>query len=103
MDARKTGKGTWLGGARPWLLFALAAQPLLLAWLFLGVYRDREHGDHYLFIKARPTSQVVFRAPAGEADDEDLRLSSAEWAEEYAYREHVERLRGHERGMLLPW
>lgn len=75
----------------------------LVMWLFGGVYRDREHGEHRLFVKRQPSSKLYFRAPVGEADEEDLELSDDDWAEERAYREQVERGGGWKRSVLLPW
>jgi hypothetical protein len=75
----------------------------LLAWLFGGIYREREFGDYHLFLKARPTARFYFTAPAGEADDEDIHLTPEEWSAEHAYQEQVEAQGGYRRSLPLPW
>ncbi|MEZ4296282.1 MAG: hypothetical protein R3B70_15025 [Polyangiaceae bacterium] len=93
----------WLRRHRRWIGALLAAQVLAAGWLFLGVYEDREFDQHYLFVKGRPSAKWAFRAPVGEGDDDGVTLTENEWAEEMAFREHVEKLGGYERAVLLPW
>lgn len=73
----------------------------LAAWLFLGVYRDREFGDSHLFLKHRPTFKVRFYAPIGESDTRVNDLAPASRYEEIMYREFVEDGGGYKRSIPL--
>jgi len=67
---------------------------------FLGLYYDREWGEAHLFLKRRPSTAMVFRAPTGEGDRSPL---PEERAEEEAYRDVVERQGGSSRSVALPF
>lgn len=74
----------------------------LAGWLFLGIYRDREFGDRYIFIKHRPTFKFKFYAPLGESDYKLSDLNPVQRYEETMYREYVEEGGGYERSIALP-
>lgn len=84
-------------------LFAFAiAGVVLLSWLYLGVYNDREWGELNLFLKHRPTFKVYFHAPLGESDRKINELPERLQMEERAYVEFVEKGGGYKRMIMLP-
>jgi len=89
---------------RKLLKWAALLLPLILfGWLFLGVYRDREFGEHHLFVKHKPTFKVSFYAPIGETDRTLNELNPEESHEEVMYREYVEERGGYRRSINLGW
>lgn len=88
---------------RKLLKYVAAALPLVLlaGWLFLGVYKDREFGGHYLFIKNRPTFKLSFYAPLGESDYTLNDLDPDRAHEEVMYRQYVEDGGGYRRSIPL--
>jgi hypothetical protein len=88
---------------RKLLKYVAAALPLVLlaGWLFLGVYKDREFGDHHLFIKNRPTLKLSFYAPLGESDYTLNDLDPDRAHEEVMYRRYVEDGGGYRRSIPL--
>ena len=74
----------------------------LAGWLFLGIYRDREFSDKYLFIKHRPTFKFNFYAPAGESDKKPEDLAPENRQEEIMFIEFVEKGGGNWRCIPLP-
>lgn len=82
---------------------ALLLPLILFGWLFLGVYRDREFGEHHLFVKHKPTFKVSFYAPIGETDRTLNELNPEESHEEVMYREYVEERGGYRRSINLGW
>jgi hypothetical protein len=88
---------------RAWIPAVFAAATLVGAWLFLGVFEDREFKDPYLFVKHRPTAKVFFHAPMGESDTPTFdQLSPAQQYEERAFREFVELGGGYRRSLGMP-
>jgi len=84
-------------------LFAFAITgAVLLSWLYIRVYNDREWGELYLFLKHRPTSKVYFHAPLGESDRKINELPEPLQMEERAYVEFVEKGGGYKRMIMLP-
>jgi hypothetical protein len=89
---------------RKLLKWAALALPLILfGWLFLGVFKDREFGEHHLFIKHKPTFKVSFYAPIGESDRTLNELNPEESHEEVMFREYVEERGGYRRSIGLGW
>lgn len=74
----------------------------LAGWLFLGIYRDREFGDKYLFVKHMPTFKFNFYAPLGESDVRLDKLDRERRSEEMLYQEFVEKRAGSHRSIPLP-
>ncbi len=85
--------------------YVAAALPLLflMGWLFLGVYTEREFGDHHLFLKHRPTFKLSFYAPLGESDYTLNDLDPDRAHEEVMYRQYVEEGGGYRRSVPLGW
>ena len=75
----------------------------LAAWLFLGVYKDREFGNRRLFIKSSPTLKFSFFAPLGESDLTLNDLDPERSQEEVMYRKYVEEGGGNRRSIPLWW
>lgn len=96
-----TRRPAYVGSIVKTLVPSLAGLLLACAFLtsFVGVYRDREHGDAYLFLKHRPSTQWVYDAPTGESDRAPR---PEERADEEAYRDFVEAHRGYARSVALP-
>lgn len=83
---------------------AILLPPLLLiAWLFLGVYKDREFGNRRLFIKHRPSLKISFYAPLGESDYTLNDLDPERSEEEVMFRTYVEEGGGSRRSIPLWW
>lgn len=79
----------------------------LSAWLWLGVYQDREWSSLHLFLKHRPSVQLFFHSPRGEADActspcAEGFLSSEQTKEEETYIDFIERHGGSKRSIYLP-
>ena len=72
---------------------------LVVCWLSLGVFSDREFGEPYLFLKHRLSTKFYFYAPRGEADVALSSLAPAERRAELAYEEFVERNGGYDRAL----
>lgn len=75
--------------------FAVSAAVMLMAWLWVGVYADREWRDLHLFVKYRPTLKLFFYAPGGEADPSPIPgkesyLTPEQREEERYYHEFIE-------------
>jgi hypothetical protein len=87
-----------------WKYFA-AVLPLVLlvGWMFLGVYKDREFGSHRLFVKNRPSFKLSFYAPLGESDYTLNDLDPERAHEEVMYRQYVEEGGGWRRSIPLGW
>ena len=87
------------------LKFILVSLPflLLIGWLFLGVYRDREFGNYRLFVKSSPTVKFSFYAPLGESDYTLNDLDPEKSQEEVMYRKYVEEGGGYRRSIPLWW
>ena len=76
----------------------------LLAYAFLGVYRDREFGGAYLFLKHKPYAKFFFYAPQGEADrsyvpGKEGYLSPEMEQNEMLYIEFIETNKGYKRSV----
>jgi hypothetical protein len=97
VDARRLMK------KRRLILAGFSLALFLAAWLMLGIYRDREFGDHHLFVKHKPTLKIRFYAPLGESDRTLNELNPKESHEEVMYREYVEEHGGHNRSVGLGW
>jgi hypothetical protein len=76
---------------------------LLLGWLFLGVFRDPEFDDLYLFVKHRPSPHFYFYLPYGDSDVQFDSLTARERRAWLLFREFVESERGWRRSLLLKW
>ncbi|MCB9042575.1 MAG: hypothetical protein H6554_02260 [Chitinophagales bacterium] len=63
----------------------------ILTWLFVGIYRDAEFYEPYLFIKYRPTPKIIFYSPTGMSDLTLDDLSKDKQTEEIAFQEFVYR------------
>lgn len=74
---------------------------IIVSWLFLGVYKDREFGKRRLFVKHSPTLKVSFYAPLGESDLTLNDLDPARSQEEVMYRKYVEDGGGNRRSVPL--
>lgn len=88
----------------------IALVPLIivgfLAWLFLGIFIEREWGDTHVFLKHRPSLKVIFYSPLGEADrsyvsGKEGYLTPDQEAEESAFVEFVEEGRGYKRSIKV--
>lgn len=87
-----------------WKYIAISLPPMvLIAWLFLGVYKDREFGNRRLFIKHRPSLKLSFYAPLGESDYTLNDLDPERSQEEVMYRTYVEEGGGYRRSIPLWW
>jgi len=78
---------------------------LLLPWL--GVYLDREFPSFYLFLKHRPSFDLFFYSPLGEADQSETPgvegyLTPDKAKKEGLFVEYVEEHRGYKRALHLP-
>jgi hypothetical protein len=80
---------------------ALALLTLVVGWAWLGIYEEREFATHHLFLRHRPSSRFLFRAPVGESDRPVTDLEPGEQAEEKLYREFVESGNGSKRSLYL--
>lgn len=83
------------------------AMAFIAVWLFVGIFRDREWSELYLFIKHRPSFKVFFYSPRGEADPSSMpghegNLSPNEEIDEQAYVEFVEEHGGYRRSIYIP-
>lgn len=85
------------------LIAVLLPLVLMLGWLLLGIYRDREFGDHHLFVKHQPSVKFRFYAPLGESDFTLNDLDPERSQEEVMYREYVEAHGGNKRSIPLGW
>ena len=74
---------------------------VLAGYLYLGVYTHREFSTHHLFIKHKPSSQFLFRAPIGESDKTMDSLSESERRDETLFKEFVEEGNGWKRSLYL--
>ena len=63
---------------------------LILAFLFLGVYGDREFDEKHLFIKYRPCLKFYFYSPQGEMSPGEANLTEDELEQEKLFVEFVE-------------
>jgi hypothetical protein len=70
--------------------FGLAIICFVLLWLFVGIFRDDEFYDPYLFIKHRPTLKVHFYSPIGMTDNTLADLTAEQRYEEIAFQEFVD-------------
>lgn len=87
---------------RKYIAFSLPAV-LLVGWLFLGVYKDREFGNRRLFIKHHASLKVSFYSPLGQSDYTLNDLDPKRSQEEVLYREYVEEGGGSRRSIPLWW
>ena len=87
-----------------WKYIAISLPALvLIAWLFLGVYKDREFGNHRLFIKHSPTLKFSFYSPLGDSNYTLNDLDPERSQEEVLYRKYVEEGGGYRRSVSLGW
>lgn len=80
---------------------------VMTMWFFVGVYEEREWRDAYVFLKHRPSPEVFFYAPLGEADRSSIPgregyLTPGQEKEEQAYVEFVEKHNGYKRSIKFP-
>lgn len=73
------------------LLSFVLSTILLLSWLFMGVFREREFGTHHIFLKHRATFKFVFLPPPDG-------VPNAELTEKQKLNAHIYRLFVEERG-----
>lgn len=76
---------------------------ILVGWLFLGVYKDREFGNRRLFIKNSATLKFSFYSPLGKSDYTLNDLDPEGSHEEVMYRKYVEEGGGSRRSIPLWW
>jgi hypothetical protein len=77
---------------------SLASLLVLITWLKLGVYTDREFGDfYYVFPKHRLSFRFYFYSPSGESDIPMSSLTPAQQEAEMAFEDFVERSGGYDR------
>lgn len=87
-----------------WKFIAISLPAVILvAWLYLGVYKDREFGNRRLFLKSSPTLKFSFYAPLGESDYTLNDLDPEKSQEEVMYRKYVEDGGGSRRSIPLWW
>lgn len=79
----------------------MALTGLLVAWAFLGVYRDREFHSLSMFVKHRPSPKIYFFAPLGESDTPMSKLPVKYQKEEEAFHAFVEADRGYYRSVRV--
>jgi hypothetical protein len=71
------------------IYFFIGITFLLLTWLFVGVFRDSEFHEPFIFTKYKPTFKIFFHTPIGESDLALKDLSTNEQREETAFQEFV--------------
>jgi hypothetical protein len=90
-----------------WIVVSAFAAIALVGWLFVGMFWDREWDEPHVFLKYRPTFQVMFRAPGGEADPSAIPghegyLTPEDELEEAAYIDFVEVHGGYRHSIAWP-
>lgn len=71
------------------LIVTLLLLLIVPAWLFLGIFQDREFAILYLFPKHRPSLKFFFDAPIGESDTRIEDLPPDQQNEERAFNEFI--------------
>lgn len=81
------------------LLSFVVSTILLLGWLFMGVFREREFGTHHIFLKHCATFKFIFLPPPDGVPTSEL--NEKEKHNAHIYRLFVEERGGSSRSLFI--